>query len=513
MSQNLNRNIDGVNSNYIRKESMIFPGENKKPKLTKKFTYQIPKIDIKFKEDLEENSEKEKIKEKDKVKIKEIREEEEEKKDNNVIINNENENLEIINDNSYNNQINIQKYEEKIKELEETIAKNNIEHENVIQQKKNLLDQKEKDIKQLLKINSKLKNSLELLTQRLDKVLINKSNQKHKNWNKDIEIEIDKEDLEYKLEVKEKELKNQQQLINILKKDNKNIRSILNKFGYNDNNVDLMDKINLQYKEMINMKKNFEEYKKKRFESQKNILSKKGSEEENSSKKKKNKLFLNSLSPSNKSFISVRNKNNEINIKKHEYNNVSSSFNYNKDNDNFFLFSDEEKNAIKKYFGGEESYKNFINKIKILEKSSIIKDKEMDMKIKLMENKLKEKENELNNIKNDSKKKDNIIMVLNAQNKELQKATDDLINKINNLSKTLNSLQQKNQIIMKKNQQIKNSIFNIDGIIEAKSKDGNTIPIFKEINNNKNNEINNDKSESKEKNNDITNNNINEKNV
>ena len=104
-------------------------------------------------------------------------------------------------------------------------------------------------------------------------------------------------------------------------------------------------------------------------------------------------------------------------------------------------------------------------------------------------------------------------MVLNAQNKELQKATDDLINKINNLSKTLNSLQQKNQIIMKKNQQIKNSIFNIDGIIEAKSKDGNTIPIFKEINNNKNNEINNNQSESKEKNNDITNNNINEKNV
>ena len=37
---------------------------------------------------------------------------------------------------------------------------------------------------------------------------------------------------------------------------------------------------------------------------------------------------------------------------------------------------------------------------------------------------------------------------------------------------------------MKKNQQIKNTIFNIDGIIEAKSKEGNIIPIVKESNSN-----------------------------
>ena len=35
---------------------------------------------------------------------------------------------------------------------------------------------------------------------------------------------------------------------------------------------------------------------------------------------------------------------------------------------------------------------------------------------------------------------------------------------------------------MKKNQQIKNTIFNIDGIIEAKSVEGNIIPITKESN-------------------------------
>ena len=41
-------------------------------------------------------------------------------------------------------------------------------------------------------------------------------------------------------------------------------------------------------------------------------------------------------------------------------------------------------------------------------------------------------------------------------------------------------------MITKKNEQIKKSIFNIDGIIEAKSKDGNTIPLLVEKNKNLN---------------------------
>lgn len=57
---------------------------------------------------------------------------------------------------------------------------------------------------------------------------------------------------------------------------------------------------------------------------------------------------------------------------------------------------------------------------------------------------------------------------------------------------------------MKKNEEIRNSIFNIDGIIEAKSKEGNTIPIVKEKNNkNKNNnleETNRTKNDEKNKN-------------
>ena len=74
----------------------------------------------------------------------------------------------------------------------------------------------------LINSNNNLKKSLEVLTQRLDKILINANQQKPK-INK--VINNSQEDLQHQLDIKEKELKNQQQLINILTKDNKNIRT------------------------------------------------------------------------------------------------------------------------------------------------------------------------------------------------------------------------------------------------------------------------------------------------
>ena len=84
----------------------------------------------------------------------------------------------------------------------------------------------------------------------------------------------------------------------------------------------------------------------------------------------------------------------------------------------------------------------------------------------------------------------------------MKKNTNELISKINFLTKSLNDLDQKNQLIMKKNEEIRNSIFNIDGIIEAKSKEGNTIPIVKEKKKKNNNleETNRTKNEEKNKN-------------
>ena len=366
------------------------------------------------------------------------------------------------------------KYINKIKELEEKIKIINLQYGNEIKKK-------EKDIKKLVTTNSNLKNSLELLTQRLDKVLINKNIQKIKKPN--IITENNKDDLQYQLEIKEKELKNQQQLINILKNDNKNIRNILSTFGYNENSINLVEKVNQQYKDLLNLQKNFKEYKEKHSSSQININSKKINSLNEENKKKNKKLVLNSLSPTGHNCNTTKNKNLDINKKKHEYHGISSSFHYNKENNNSeSIFTENEKKVIKNFFNDEENYQNFINKISILEKSSIVKEKEMIMKIKLMENKLKEKDKENEDIKKESKEKDNIIIALNVQNKELKKTVNELITKINLLTKTINELEEKNQLILKKNKEFQNTIFNIDGIIEAKSKKGDIIPILKEVN-------------------------------
>ena len=94
---------------------------------------------------------------------------------------------------------------------------------------------------------------------------------------------------------------------------------------------------------------------------------------------------------------------------------------------------------------------------------------------------LKQKENEIKSLKEKSKEKDNKITELNVKNKELKKVQDDLILKLNYLANELNQSEEKNKQILKQNEKFKNSIFNIDGIIEANSTDGNTIPLLMEV--------------------------------
>ena len=101
-----------------------------------------------------------------------------------------------------------------------------------------------------------------------------------------------------------------------------------------------------------------------------------------------------------------------------------------------------------------------------------------------MHEKLKQKEKEIKTLNENSIEKDKKITELNLQNKELIKIQDDLVNKIKYLANEFNQLEEKNQMILKKNEQIKNSIFNIDGIIEAKSKGGKPIPLIMELKSN-----------------------------
>ena len=468
---NNGKDIELISQNYIRDNTF------KKTNCSKKISNQIPKNNTTEKSENENETEREKSLEKEQEQEPE-REQEQEK---------EKENISYEMDNT--------QYKEKIKELEETIKQMNLDFSNDIQKHKDEIEKKEKDIKKLITTNNNLKTSLEVLTQRLDKVLIN-SNQQKLKYNKVLNNNnnSNQENLQHQLDLKEKELKNQQSLINILRNDNKNIRNILSRFAVDGNNLNLAEKVQQQYKEIQILQKDLKEYKLKLSSSQKNINSK-GIEfktDENSSKKmnfifnRNKRLMLNSLSSGGYSkFGKFTNKSQSIDFpkkspkKKTEYIGLNSSYINNVEP----VFTNEEINTIKNSFIDEHKYENFINKLNILEKASLTKEKEMNMKIKMYQNKIKEKDNQLDDLKKKSKEKDNLIISLNVENKELKKHKIDLINKLNFLTKTLNELDQKNQLILKKNEQIKNSIFSIDGIIEANTKEGNPIPLLVEVNN------------------------------
>ena len=479
---NNGRDIEVISRNYIKDTN-----NNKNTDLSKNISKQITKLQIGDKNN-EDEDEDESGKERLTEKIK--------------------ENLPSWNE-SY-------KYLDKIKELEETIKQMNLEYSNEIKKHKDEVEKKEKDIKKLIITNNNLKNSLEILTQRLDKILINSNQQKIK-LNKT--INNNQENLQHQLDIKEKELKNQQQLINILTKDNKNIRNMLNNLnnlGVNESNINFTEKMKQQYQEIQNLKKNLNEYKikldQKQSSTQKNLTSKEinfNTDEDNSIQKKPNiflyknkKAKINSISSTGSSYnihkiSKYSNKSQSVELykinpkKKLIYRGVNSSFDYNTNNNVETIFTNEEINTIKNSFYDEQKYESFMNKINILERASLSKEKEMKMKIKLIENKLKQKEKELLELKKESKEKENTIITLNVQIKELKKNKEELIEKINFLAKTLSLLDHKNQMILKKNEEIRNSIFNIDGIIEAKSKEGNPIPLLMENNNNINIKSNN----------------------
>ena len=331
---------------------------------------------------------------------------------------------------------------------------------------------------------------MENLTQRLDKIIINTNIPKPKINNKIINEK--QEDLQHKLDVKEKELKNQQQLIKILTKDNEHIRKILKDFdlnNINNNDVDLTNKIHAQYHEIQKLQKEIKELKEKNAS-----LSKQ--------KKEEKKSIINTETPNkiNLKFFNNKNKKNYLNSRRNPgiiSNKLLSSKSQNdlnvkkkifyglNSNEETFdpesIFTIEEIGILKSNFYDDQRYEKFLNKISILHKATVSKEKEMNMKIKLFENQLKQKENEIKSLKEKSKEKDNKITELNVKNKELKKVQDDLILKLNYLANELNQSEEKNKQILKQNEKFKNSIFNIDGIIEANSTDGNTIPLLMEV--------------------------------
>ena len=460
--------------------------------------------------------------------IKELKEKEKNEENNQKINENEKneENNQKINEN-YNSNLNemneiadlksIQnKYCVQIQNLEAKIKEMDDEYKTEIKKYKTEIDSKEKNIQKLIITNNNLKNSLEVLTQRLDKLLINSNAQKIRNNNNNSLIISKKEqELQHKLEIKEKELKNQQHLITILTKDNKNIREKLNKFEIYNKDVDLSKIIHELYQKNMSLELKMKEYKnsltdKKKSISVKNINSR-------NSYSYKNNISSNDIDNNTKSNIDQNTTNftfktnsfqkiniNKKNSVKNRSNSIESYRNWGNSGKKyvkkFFLKESEdnykneldvflEKSDIVERFRGEDTIEslerlfeednNFFKKLVAYEKLIISKKNEMESSIRHYENELKKNKEKLKIEQNILKKKEKEIKDLNKEKELLKLEKNNLEKACINLYNNYTSLSQEYQLINEKNEENKNSVFSIEGIIEATSKDGIKIPLIK----------------------------------
>ena len=334
--------------------------------------------------------------------------------------------------------------------------------------------------------------------------------------------------LEHQLKIKEKEIKNQQKLIKILSTDNKNIKNTIKKYNLIDVNMNLNDKLYEKELEINSLQRTIKDYKlelkehnscyekienlnKQILEYQKEILLHKKNIKNNNEKLnilinkpiRKNSINsknnINTFRNSNKTLniekeneserISSGNKtdrqepkkiyfyykNNNINIKRispikkdkeKENNNKEENSNNNNNEGLINLFNSEELLCIKKLFEeNDEKYNNFIKKINVIEKYIFVKEKEMNQNIKNMENKMKKNNDMLKKAQDIINEKTKELIKLNIEIKELNQIKNLLIQKIKELNNIINEEKMNNQNLKEENIKIKNSIFNIDGII------------------------------------------------
>ena len=527
MSYLSNSNIEVINQNNISSEKTSKAQNLEKDNNKKKLEHFIDNNIIKSNMALKQPNEK-KIKRK--YSVLNIRP----KLNINNIENNKKENK-VENDKNYLKII--EDLEKRIKEIDDFYTKR-ISNLNI--------DMKEKDnyILSLSNSNNILRNSLESLTLRVDKILYNSRNNNNSNNNKLQQSKSTTDmSLEYQLKIKEKEIKNQQKLIKILTTDNKNIKSTIERYNLVDVNINLNDQLHEKDVEISNLQKKLHNSELKLEEhnlcsekiktlNEQILAYKKEIELQKVNFKKSNKIYTDLKTKIDKYGISgarlnyIKNKNNkknsddilDINIHTLRNNNNNSIYlnneniendyekvlsgnktdrlegrkvniyynknnmklspipknkNENLKNENkinkeglIILFNSEELLSIKRLLDdNEEKYYNFIKKINIIEKYVSVKEKEMNQNIKIIENKLK-KTNELyTEAKNTIKEKEKEITKLNLEIRDLNQIKLLLVQKIKELNIFLSTEKNNNQMLKDENIKIKNSIFNIDGIV------------------------------------------------
>ena len=402
-----------------------------------------------------------------------------------INLNTNSNNINIVN-NSDHQKI-IEEYQKIISDLESKLSQNDINYLKEITKLNEEISVKNNNLKTLSKLNENLKLSLKNLTQRLDELIYkftkdqkklirnNKSNSLDKN--NDIEKNFEKQ-----LSLKEKELKNQQNIINILSRDNKKLRHNLEIKNTFEMNRSLSDKLYLKEQEIINLNKIIKDYEykyKKHNECQKEIDSLRekliSNQKELSEKKKeifishKNIIQLQSKFIQSESAINIINNNikernkkaklkiniinscmtpprNKVVDNKNKYilspitlkrelsdikNNKSidyiNNFNY---NIIFNIFSKEEIDIIKKlYENNDNKYNEFIKKVNILEKYQNSKDKAYLVTIKKLKDKIDDYIYRLSSAESKIKDKDYKIFILTKQIKDLLGKKKEYIDK------------------------------------------------------------------------------------
>ena len=402
-----------------------------------------------------------------------------------INLNTNSNNINIVN-NSEHQKI-IEEYQKIISDLESKLSQNDINYLKEITKLNEEISVKNNNLKTLSKLNENLKLSLKNLTQRLDELIYKFTKDQKKLIRNNRSNSLDKsndieKNFEKQLSLKEKELKNQQNIINILSRDNKKLRHNLEIKNTFEMNRSLSDKLYLKEQEIINLNKIIKDYEhkyKKHNECQKEIDSLRekliNNQKELSEKKKeifishKNITQLQSKCIQSENAINIINNNikernkkaklkiniinscmtpprNEVVDSKNKYklspitlkrelsdfkNNKSfdyiNNFNY---NIIFNIFSKEEIDIIKKlYENNDNKYNEFIKKVNILEKYQNSKDKAYLVTIKKLKDKIDDYIYRLSNAETKIKDKDYKIFILTKQIKDLLGKKKEYIDK------------------------------------------------------------------------------------
>ena len=397
-----------------------------------------------------------------------------------------NSNSNNLNNNSSQNKL--EKYQKHIFNLEQKITQIDSNYMKQIYKLNEEINIKNKNLKYLSNINKNLKISLNSLTKKLDELLYKFTKDQKKLKPKNNNISEKDKNFEEQLLLKEKELKHQQNMINILSNDNKKLKHSLEIQNNYEINRNLSDKLCVKEQEIVNLKKIIKDYehkyekhnecqkeidllkikllnnqkelsekKKEIFISHKNItelqskyinsesavnLINKTIKERNI--KKKEKLIVNmkliNNSRKNKKTLSPQIKHRELSEdnKNSKISDISNNLNY---NIIYNIFTEEEIDIIKKLYEYKYyKFQDFIKKVEILEKYQSSKDKAYIVTIRKLNMKIDEYIEQNNLAEISLKEKDNKILCLTRQLKDLIKKKKDLYENNKKLIVLLNNI-------------------------------------------------------------------------